>query len=260
MAPSVKRSTGTQAVDRAADLLIQVLKSEKPLSFSYLTSNSGLAKGTASRLISALERNGLLQRNKNGEIEIGFLINQFASRKSPLSKLVNFLQPIMKKLNEETGETISLAISGSDAVENIAQIDAKYLLSSRNWVGQKVPFHASAAGKVLLAFQDIDLSKLKLERLTNQTITLKSELLNELENVRKLEFAQIIDELEPGLVAISVPVRNEVGEVVAAVSVSGPSTRMNQKKIKEVITLLKNNAKNFNLSSQEKLDKNKGAA
>ena len=85
MAPSVKRSTGTQAVDRASDLLIQVLKSEKPLSFSYLTSNSGLAKGTASRLISALERNGLLQRNKNGEIEIGFLINQFASRKSPLS-------------------------------------------------------------------------------------------------------------------------------------------------------------------------------
>ena len=49
MAPSVKRSTGTQAVDRASDLLIQVLKSEKPLSFSYLTSNSGLAKGTASR-------------------------------------------------------------------------------------------------------------------------------------------------------------------------------------------------------------------
>ena len=145
MANSPKRSTGTQAVDRAADLLVEVLKSEKPVTFSYLTSKSGLAKGTASRLISALERNGLLQRNKKGEIETGITINQFASRVTSISRLVSKLQPVMRQIGSETGETVSLAIAGNDAVENIAQIDAKYLLSSRNWVGQKVPFHASAA-------------------------------------------------------------------------------------------------------------------
>ena len=55
-----KRATGTQAVDRAADLLVEVLNAENPVTFSHLTNSSGLAKGTASRLISALERKGLL--------------------------------------------------------------------------------------------------------------------------------------------------------------------------------------------------------
>ncbi|MEY3496988.1 MAG: hypothetical protein RJA80_1211 [Actinomycetota bacterium] len=180
MATSPKRATGTQAVDRAADLLVEVLKSEKPVTFSYLTNKSGLAKGTASRLISALERNGLLQRNKKGEIETGITINQFASRISSINRLVSKLQPLMRQIGNETGETISLAISGNDAVENIAQIDAKYLLSSRNWIGQKVPYHASAAGKVLLAFQNIDISKIKIDKLTNSTIVSKADLENEL--------------------------------------------------------------------------------
>ena len=260
MATSPKRATGTQAVDRAADLLVEVLKSEKPVTFSYLTNKSGLAKGTASRLISALERNGLLQRNKKGEIETGITINQFASRISSINRLVSKLQPLMRQIGNETGETISLAISGNDAVENIAQIDAKYLLSSRNWIGQKVPYHASAAGKVLLAFQNIDISKIKLDKLTNSTIVSKSDLENEISKVRNNNYAVIIDELEMGLVAISVPVKNETGEVIAALSVSGPSARLNQQKIKEIISLLKKYSKNLDLSLIENNENNRGAA
>jgi DNA-binding IclR family transcriptional regulator len=260
VATSPKRATGTQAVDRAADLLVEVLKSEKPVTFSYLTNKSGLAKGTASRLISALERNGLLQRNKKGEIETGITINQFASRISSINRLVTKLQPVMRQIGNETGETISLAISGNDAVENIAQIDAKYLLSSRNWIGQKVPFHASAAGKVLLAFQNIDISKMKLDKLTNSTIISKADLEKEISKVRENNYAVIIDELEMGLVAISVPVKNEIGEVIAALSVSGPSTRLNQQKIKEIIGLLKKYSKNLDLSLIEKNENNRGAA
>ncbi|MFZ9360851.1 MAG: IclR family transcriptional regulator [Candidatus Nanopelagicales bacterium] len=260
MATSPKRATGTQAVDRAADLLVEVLKSEKPVTFSYLTNKSGLAKGTASRLISALERNGLLQRNKKGEIETGITINQFASRISSINRLVSKLQPLMRQIGNETGETISLAISGNDAVENIAQIDAKYLLSSRNWIGQKVPYHASAAGKVLLAFQSIDISKIKLDKLTNSTIVSKADLENEISKVRNNNYAVIIDELEMGLVAISVPVKNETGEVIAALSVSGPSARLNQQKIKEIISLLKNYSKKLDLSLIENNENNRGAA
>ncbi len=260
MATSPKRTTGTQAVDRAADLLVEVLKSEKPVTFSYLTSKSGLAKGTASRLISALERNGLLQRNKKGEIETGITINQFASRVSSISRLVSKLQPVMRQIGNETGETVSLAISGNDAVENIAQIDAKYLLSSRNWVGQKVPYHASAAGKVLLAFQNQDLSKLKLEKLTNTTIISRNHLEKEILKVQEQGYALIVDELELGLVAISVPVKNEIGEIIAALSVSGPSTRLNQNRIKEIINLLGKYSKNLDLSIIEKNQNNRGAA
>jgi DNA-binding IclR family transcriptional regulator len=233
-----KRATGTQAVDRAADLLVEVLNAENPVTFSHLTNSSGLAKGTASRLISALERKGLLQRNNNGEIETGSTLNRFALRSSSTGRLV----------------------AGQDAVENIAQVDAKFLLSSRNWVGQKVPFHASAAGKVLLAFNVAQIPNGKLEKLTNSTITNKNDLETELEKVRRSGYAVIIDELEPGLVAVSVPVVNESGLVVAALSVSGPAARLNQSRINELVKLLKNEVSKVALPNSIRTNRKKGAA
>jgi len=255
-----KRATGTQAVDRAADLLVQVLNADSPVTFSHLTTTSGLAKGTASRLISALERKGLLQRNNQGEIETGLTLNRFALRSSSMGRLVTRLQPVLDVIGSSTGETASLAVAGIDSVENIAQVDAKFLLSSRNWVGQRVPFHASAAGKVLLAFGVAQIPEGKLEKLTSTTIVNKSDLENEIQKVRRAGFAVIIDELEPGLVAVSVPVSNESGTVVAALSVSGPSTRLNQTRINELVKLLKNEVSKVSLPNSIRSNRKKGAA
>ena len=255
-----KRATGTQAVDRAADLLVEVLSAENPVTFSYLTNTSGLAKGTASRLISALERKGLLQRNKDGEIETGTTLNKFALRSSSTSRLAARLQPVLEIIGNQTGETASLAVAGPNAVENIAQVDATYLLSSRNWVGQKVPYHASAAGKILLAYGVVVIPSGKLEKLTSATITNKSELELELVKIKRNGFAIIIDELEPGLVAVSVPVTNESGKVVAALSVSGPSARLNQTRINEIFKLLQNEVRKISLPNLIKTNSKKGAA
>jgi len=255
-----KRATGTQAVDRAADLLVEVLNAENPVTFSHLTNTSGLAKGTASRLISALERKGLLQRNNNGEIETGSTLNRFALRSSSTGRLVARMQPVLDAIGSATGETASLAVAGQDAVENIAQVDAKFLLSSRNWVGQKVPFHASAAGKVLLGFNVAQVPSGKLEKLTNSTITNKNDLETELEKVRRSGYAVITDELEPGLVAVSVPVVNESGLVVAALSVSGPAARLNQTRINELVKLLKNEVSKVALPNSIRTNRKKGAA
>ena len=255
-----KRATGTQAVDRAADLLVEVLNAENPVTFSHLTNTSGLAKGTASRLISALERKGLLQRNNNGEIETGSTLNRFALRSSSIGRLVARLQPVLDAIGSATGETASLAVAGQYEVENIAQVDAKYLLSSRNWVGQKVPYHASAAGKVLLAFNVAQIPNGKLAKLTNSTITDKTDLEKELAKVRSVGYAVIIDELEPGLVAISVPVVNESGLVVAALSVSGPAARLNQSRISELIKLLRNEVSKVSLPNSISTNRKRGAA
>ncbi len=255
-----KRATGTQAVDRAADLLVQVLDAENPLTFSYLTNKSGLAKGTASRLISALERKGLVQRNNNGEIEPGTTLNKFALRSSTTGKLVERLQPILESIGEATGETASLAVPGVNVIENIAQVDAKYLLSSTNWVGQKVPYHASAAGKVLLAFGAAQLPEGKLEKLTKFTITNINDLNNELQKVKRNGYATIVDELETGLIAVAVPIVNEFGNVVAALSISGPSTRINQNRINEFITILKNEINKIAVKNSRSNNRKKGAA
>ena len=170
------------------------------------------------------------------------------------------MQPVLDALGSATGETASLAVPGLNAVENIAQVDAKFLLSSRNWVGQKVPYHASAAGKILLAYGTSQLPNIRLEKLTNATLTTKNELEIELDKVRKNGFAVIIDELEPGLVAVSVPVKNESGNVVAALSISGPSARLNQARISELVKLLKNEVSKVSLPNSVKTNRKKGAA
>jgi DNA-binding IclR family transcriptional regulator len=100
----------------------------------------------------------------------------------------------------------------------------------------------------------------KLEKLTDSTITDKTDLENELAKVRSVGYAVIIDELEPGLVAISVPVVNESGLVVAALSVSGPAARINQTRINELVKLLKNEVSKVALPNSISTNRKKGAA
>ena len=108
----------------------------------------------------------------------------------------------------------------------IDQVDGQYLLGATNWIGRNVPYHASALGKVLLAFNAAQLPSGNLQSKTNRTITSKAQLTKELEKVRKVGYAILDNELEEGLVAVAAPVFNHNGSVVAAISISGPDARI----------------------------------
>jgi IclR family transcriptional regulator, acetate operon repressor len=147
-----KPVTGTQSIDRACDLLIRVMNSEDPQTLSELVAATGLAKGTTSRILSALERSGLIARSTVGGFEAGPVLNQFAVRGGAYTALIGSLTPAMERIADITHETVSLAVTGHNGIDNIAQVEGSYLLGSRNWVGESVPAHCSAAGKVLIAF------------------------------------------------------------------------------------------------------------
>jgi len=101
-----------------------------------------------------------------------------------------------------------------------------YLIGGTNWLGRAVPLHCSAIGKILLAYGAAKLRPGRLERRTGQTITGRPALQTELAAVRRRGYAVIDGELEPGLVAVAAPVYRDGGAVVAALSVSGPATRL----------------------------------
>ena len=128
------------------------------------------------------------------------------------------------------------------AVEQIAQVDGRYLLGATNWVGLRVPLHCSALGKVFLAFGAATLPDGRLERRTQHTITSRAVLADELDAVRHNGYAVARDELEPGLIAVAAPVRDAGGAVVAAVSISGPSIRLTEDRVDEITTLLRTEA------------------
>jgi IclR family acetate operon transcriptional repressor len=220
--------TGTQAVDRAAELLALIVESGASRTFTSLTEETGLARSTASRLLHALERSRLVQRDRAGAFRPGTLFALYAARHNAVADLVELSTPVLERLGQATGETVNLAMPRGDHVVQVAQVDSRFLLGATNWVGVEVPAHCSALGKVFLAYSAIALPSGPLERRTEHTITTRAALEKDLALVVRNEYAVAREELEPGLVAIAAPIRTRDGSVIASISVSGPTTRLNE--------------------------------
>jgi DNA-binding IclR family transcriptional regulator len=229
----VTSPTGTQAVDRAARLLTEVVHAPGSVTFTELAAATGLAKSTTSRLLLALERNGLVRRDGDGRFRPGEVFVRYAWRGGAESGLVGVAQPFMNRLGEATGETVNLGVASQGMVEQIAQVDSHYVIGATNWLGRQVPLHCAALGKVLLAHGAAQLPAGRLEPRTAKTITSRTALDAELSDVRRRGYAVADEELEPGLVAVAAPVYRD-GAAVAALSVSAPATRLPGTKFAEV--------------------------
>jgi len=229
--------TGTQAIDRAAELLVRVVESGRPLGVGELATHTGLPKSTTSRLVGALERRGLVQRSTDRRrLSPGPVLLRFAHRDGGQS-LVELAAPVLELLAAETRETINLAVPGALGAEHLSQHDSEHFVGVTNWVGRRVPHHVAANGKVFMAFGAAPIPS-QLERFTPRTITSKAALAAELERVRTDGYATAVDELELGLAAMAAPVRDARDDVVAALSISGPTPRFNAERRAELVPLL----------------------
>lgn len=224
--------TGTQAVDRAAALVTVIVEADGPVTFSELTAVSGLARSTTSRLLAALERSRLVERDGGGCFRSGPLFALYAARQDPWGEMVRLAQPVLRRLGEQVRESVFLTVPrGRDATVQIAQVDSTYVLGARDWSGVEVPPHCSSAGKVLYAYGCLDLPtgagpEHSFVQPTPRSIGSRSELQHELVRVRRQGYATTDEELEVGLCAAAAPIRGREGEVVAAVGAHGPSARM----------------------------------
>jgi DNA-binding IclR family transcriptional regulator len=230
--------TGSQAVERASALLSLIVESGAPRTFSSLVDELGLAKSTTSRLLQALERSRLVHRDRAGAFRPGALFSLHAARPSALHDLSELARPTMEHLSEISRETVNLAVPRGSQVVQIDQVDSRYLIGAMNWVGVDVPAHCTALGKVLYAFGALSLPQGHLERRTPHSPVDRAQLDHALVEVRRRGWAASLDELELGLAAVGAPVRAVDGAVVAAVSISGPTNRVNDYGITQLGDLL----------------------
>jgi DNA-binding IclR family transcriptional regulator len=219
-------ATGTRALDRAADLVATVVHADEPMSFADLQDASGLAKSTTSRLLAALERSGLLERVGSGSYVAGRLFWLYAARHDPWDELVRLARPVMERIGSDTGETVHLSVARGDRVVQVAQVDSTYLLGTRDWTEIEVPAHCSALGKVLLAWDALELPEGDLERPTPATLADADAVRRDGRRARDRGWSVTEDELEIGLTGIAVPVFGLHGDVVAALGISGPTARL----------------------------------
>jgi DNA-binding IclR family transcriptional regulator len=217
----VATETGTQAIERAAELLVSVVESTRPLGVGELAASSGLPKSTTSRLVGALERRGLVQRAGDRRIAPGPVLLRFAHRDSGTS-LVQLAGPALRHLSDLSGETINLGVPTPLGVEHLAQEDSRHYVGGTNWVGRRVPYETTANGKVLRAFR----------MRTPETA-----------DIRNRGYAVAVDELERGLSALAAPVFGPDGDVIAALSISGPTIRLTRERIAELAPALMEQAR-----------------
>ena len=233
-----ERAGGVQSVDRAVTIL-ELLAHQGVLGVTELARELNVHKSTASRLVAALENRGLVEKvEERGKHRLGSGILRLAGATTARLDLVKEVRPVSRRLAASTGETVNLAVLTNNAALYIDQSVSPTATPSYNWVGQHIPLHATSNGKVLLSeVAEDDLASYvgQLPAITPRTITKRSTLVAELALVRERGYAVAVDELEAGLTAIAAAVRNQHGEVVASLSVSGPTYRFTKSRMATLI-------------------------
>lgn len=227
-----------QSVDRAVTVL-EILAQQGEAGVTDIAAELGVHKSTAFRLVGALERRGLVEQpGLRGKYRLGFGIIRLAGTMAAGLDLTQQGRRVCEDLAAEIGETVNVAIPSGDTVVNIDQVRGASAVVSQNWIGRQNPLHATSSGKVLLAhMRPVDQRRVLrgvLEAVTPSTITDPDVLRAELADILERGYATAVEELEVGLNAVAAPIRGLSGEIIAAVSASGPSYRMVADRLDEI--------------------------
>ena len=235
---SATTGAGVQSVDRALAIL-EVLARTGEAGVTEIAVELGVHKSTAFRLVATLEAHRLVEQTTDrGRYRLGMGILRLAGATTARLDLVQEARPIARQLAADTGETVNIAVLAESSALYLDQVAGSSALQPHNWVGQHIPLHATSNGKVLLAGLEEQALEQALGRLatyTPRTITGRAPLRAELDRVRDQGYAVAVDELEVGLTAVAAPIRNAHGDVVASMSVSGPSFRLPDDRVDEVV-------------------------
>ncbi len=226
------RDKSVQSVDRAISIL-QVLARHGTAGVTEIAGELGIHKSTAFRLLATLDARGLVEQNaERGRYQLGYGMVQLAAGATKTGDLSLLGSPLCRELAETVGETVDVAVHDGRWVVSVDQAIGAAAVTTVNWVGQRSPVHATSAGKVFLAHMPPDqldaVLAEDLEWYTPHTVVDPIVLRKQLGLVRDRGFACTSEEYEMGLAAIAAPIRSIDGGVVAAVTVSGPTFRVNE--------------------------------
>ncbi|MEZ4633351.1 MAG: IclR family transcriptional regulator [Deinococcales bacterium] len=236
-------SGGIQSVDRAL-IILEYLADQGWSTVGEIAEQLNVHKSTASRLLATLANRGFVEQEMDrGRYRLGLSIIQLAGSIQSELRLVSLARPICKRLSESTQETVNISVLDQDEVINIDQVLGTSSIVSINWLGKRNPLTCTSTGKVLMAFLPLDeqkrLLKKPLSRCTKHSV-LKFEVLErQLSVIREEGYGYTLEELELGLNAIAAPIYNTTQEVIAALSISGPSYRLTKTRIPEMAKLTK---------------------
>lgn len=228
------QATAVQSVDRAVTIL-ELLAQRGETGVSELAVELGVHKSTAFRLLNVLVARGLVEQPaERSKYRLGFGMIRLAGATAARLDLTGQSRPVSERLAAAIGETVNVAVPDGAATVIVEHVAGSSVISSTNWIGRRIPSHATSSGKVLLAFRPAQRESalaLPLSSYTPRTVTDPLLLRAQLSEAARQGYACTVEELEIGLNAIAAPIRGHTREIVAAISVSGPSYRLTEERL-----------------------------
>ncbi len=226
-----------QSLDRAVGVLDLLGESEGPLGLADVCERMALHKSTAHRALMVLERCGLIERTPENRFRLGLKLYELGTRAVEQIDLRARVHPWFRRLSVQVGETVHLGVLQKTTVVYLDKVEPnnrRVWLASR--IGTSNPVYCTAMGKAMLAFlpeetaADI-MGRIRFVRFTHRTLMTPEALMRSLDRVRRRGYAIDDEEVEEGVRCIGAPILNEMGHPMAAVSISGPTSRITQQSV-----------------------------
>jgi DNA-binding IclR family transcriptional regulator len=227
-----------QTFDRAVAILDAFTVDRPELGVSEIARITGLSRSTVHRLLATLRRHELVQQiPSTRNYALGPHLLRLAQIAFSNVNLQNVAKTIMVELRDRCDETVGLHIRLGPTTRTVLdQVESKQALRrTYNEIGVAIPIYQGAPGKVLLGYDDVELQERilsgTLESATARTITDPVKLRAELKRARKNGYALSFEERVEGISTVAVPIANHTHRVIAALSVTGPSSRVGRKQL-----------------------------
>lgn len=223
-----------QVIDRMMHLIDTLVRHPSPANLKQLALETGLHPSTAHRILAVMVENRLVDRIEPGTYRLGIRLLELGNLVRMRLNVRQEALPHMQRLHDDIRETVNLSVRQGDEVVYVERVSGSGLMMRVvQAVGTRAPLHATSVGKVFLADDGPEAAnayaqRAGLTRLTDHTLTDPAVLGAELEQVRALGYAIDREEAEKGVSCIAAGIRDDEGNLVAGLSVSAPSDRLDE--------------------------------
>jgi IclR family transcriptional regulator, acetate operon repressor len=232
---------GVQSVERTLDILEALVELGSEVGLVEVSQAVSLPLATVHRLLGTLIQRGYVKQNRqNRKYSLGFRALQMGSDMRQRFSLRLEARPFLQRLMQSCGESANLAVLDDGEIVYIDQAQSSRILRMFTQIGNRLPAHSTGSGKIMLAFSAPEvvegvIRRYGLAERTPRTITDADEFRRELYRIRHNGYALDDQEHEEGVRCVAAPVRDESGQVVASLSVSGPVTRLSDRQVEQII-------------------------
>ena len=220
-----------QSLDRAVAVLEMLGESEVPLSLAEICQRMQLHKSTAHRSLMVLERSTLIERTQNNRFRLGLKLYELGNRAVEQIDLRSSVRPFSRRLSTQVCETVHLGVLQKTSVVYLDKVELTRRICMTSKTGSSNPVYCTSMGKAILAFlppeaAEAIIRRIHFVRFTEKTLCSRDELMKSLERTRYRGYAIDDEEVEIGVRCVGAPVFDENHVPIAALSISGPSSRI----------------------------------